>query len=95
MAKHFLDFGRIEWDSQGRAKWRHHREYPCPGPPGFRECEGTYTDDYGSLASCRECQGRGAVAVIRYIRLPQYDVTKRPRKNWKPTKKLLDEAYKV
>lgn len=97
MAEKFgLDYGSIEWDMYGRAKWRHTREVPCTGPPRYSGgCQGRWTDEYGSSGWCSRCNyGGGKMSVVRYIRLPQYDVQKRPRKNWKPPKKVIESAYK-
>ena len=89
-----LDYGSLSWNHEGLAFWRHVREVPCTGPPGFTRCEGSWNDAFGGAHWCSACSyGNGRKSVVKLIRVPQYDVQKRPRKGWKPAKRLIDKAF--
>lgn len=87
--------GNIEWRSNGQAVWRTLENYACTGTPGYSGgCEGTYTDDYGSWASCGQCGGNGKINYWAYRRLPQWDAPS-PPKGWspEPEETILDRLY--
>ncbi len=92
-----LDYGSLSWNPKGQAVWRNTREFPCVGPAWSKSgCTGRWRDEYGSSHYCPVCTyGNGKMSVIRFIRVPQYDVTNRPRKGWKLSKRVIDKAYKA
>jgi hypothetical protein len=83
--------GHMEWDHNGRAKWRQRSTVPCPGPPGHGGCIGRYEDDYGSTKWCPTCTyGDGQQVVITWTPCPQFDAP-RPPKGWTPERSAEEQ----